>query len=178
VYTHGPLRDWSTDGAPVKDKHGELGIWDARAPADDAGDEDDSVNPEQRESGKYWRLQVHWPATSKSSISCIKFDPIDAHSVGYMPASSSIFLLTYHLPHRVRCTQARMTLQFARSPLPPGSRARCFQRKMYSLQAWTHPPQATRCGFRTSRDGLRISISERTGRNEELISYRCRRSAV
>ncbi|KAF8478549.1 WD40 repeat-like protein [Russula ochroleuca] len=63
------------------DKHGQLGIWDPRAPVDDAGEEDNVVNSEQRESGKYWRLQVHWPATSRSSISCIKFDPIDAHNV-------------------------------------------------------------------------------------------------
>ncbi|KAH9981161.1 WD40-repeat-containing domain protein [Lactifluus volemus] len=61
------------------DKHGQLGIWDARAPLDEEGEED--VEPEQREAGKYWRLQVHWPSTSQSSISCIKFDPIDAHSV-------------------------------------------------------------------------------------------------
>jgi hypothetical protein len=65
----------------VKDKHGQLGIWDARAPVDDAEKEDHDVDPDQRESGKYWRLQVHWPATAQSSISCIKFDPIDAHSV-------------------------------------------------------------------------------------------------
>ncbi|KAH9079555.1 WD40 repeat-like protein [Lactarius deliciosus] len=37
------------------DKHGQLGLWDARAPAEEAG--------------KYWRLQVHWPATAQSSIS-------------------------------------------------------------------------------------------------------------
>lgn len=24
---------------------------------------------------------MHWPATSKSSISCIKFDPVDSHSL-------------------------------------------------------------------------------------------------
>ena len=63
----------------MKDKYGTLGIWDARAPMDEVEEED--VGPEQRETGKYWRLQVHWPATSQSSISCIKFDPIDAHSV-------------------------------------------------------------------------------------------------
>lgn len=66
-----------------EDKHGQLGIWDARAPQDDVENEDHGVDPDQRESGKYWRLQVHWPATSQSSISCIKFDPIDAHSVSH-----------------------------------------------------------------------------------------------
>ncbi|KAJ8584936.1 WD40 repeat-like protein [Rhizopogon salebrosus TDB-379] len=63
------------------DKHGRLGIWDARAPADEVADEDDDVSADNEGSGKYWRLQCHWPATSKSSISCIKFDPIDAHSL-------------------------------------------------------------------------------------------------
>ncbi|KDR81655.1 hypothetical protein GALMADRAFT_239741 [Galerina marginata CBS 339.88] len=63
------------------DKHGQLGIWDARAPPDEEADEDEDSAPENREGGKYWRLQVHWPATSKSSISSIKFDPIDSHNL-------------------------------------------------------------------------------------------------
>jgi hypothetical protein len=62
------------------DKHGQLGIWDARA-APDEGSDDDEREPNERESGRYWRLQVHWPATSKSSISSLKLDPVDAHSV-------------------------------------------------------------------------------------------------
>ena len=64
----------------LPDKHGELGIWDARAPPDEGDDECD-ISPENKEGGKYWRLQLHWPATSKSSISSIKLDPIDAHNV-------------------------------------------------------------------------------------------------
>ncbi|KAH9952172.1 WD40 repeat-like protein [Amylocystis lapponica] len=64
------------------DKHGQLGIWDARAPRDDVEDEDENDSSVQDgEGGKYWRLQLHWPATSKSSISAIKFDPINAHNV-------------------------------------------------------------------------------------------------
>ena len=64
------------------DKHGQLGIWDARAPVEEIADEDGDVTPDpDAEGGKYWRLQMHWPATSKSSISSIKFDPIDAFSV-------------------------------------------------------------------------------------------------
>jgi len=64
------------------DKHGELGIWDAQAPSDEVADADDEVSVVANEqSGKCWRLQLHWPATSKSSISSIKFDPIDSHSV-------------------------------------------------------------------------------------------------
>ncbi|KAI0636806.1 WD40 repeat-like protein [Trametes polyzona] len=64
------------------DKHGRLGIWDARAPVEEAADEDDDVTPvEDQEGGKYYRLQMHWPATSKSSISSVKFDPIDSHNV-------------------------------------------------------------------------------------------------
>ena len=66
----------------ILDKHGQLGIWDARAPADEVADEDEDVTtPEDSEGGKYWRLQLHWPATSKSSISTVKFDPIDSHNV-------------------------------------------------------------------------------------------------
>ncbi|KAI8998489.1 WD40 repeat-like protein [Trametes punicea] len=64
------------------DKHGQLGIWDARAPVEEVADEDgDVTSATDGEGGKYWRLQVHWPATSKSSISSIKFDPIDSFSV-------------------------------------------------------------------------------------------------
>ncbi|KAJ4475167.1 WD40-repeat-containing domain protein [Lentinula edodes] len=62
------------------DKHGQLGIWDARAPQDQI-DHDDESNADTQENGKYWRLQVHWPATSKSSISSVKLDPIDSHTV-------------------------------------------------------------------------------------------------
>jgi hypothetical protein len=57
------------------------------------GEEDDDVDPDQREAGRYWRLQVHWPATAQSSISCIKFDPIDAHSVS---RHQNYFLLLIH----------------------------------------------------------------------------------
>ncbi|PBK96921.1 WD40 repeat-like protein [Armillaria gallica] len=64
------------------DKHGQLGIWDAQAPPEDVADEDeDAVEDANKEGGKYWRLQVHWPATSKSSISCVKFNPVDYHTV-------------------------------------------------------------------------------------------------
>ncbi|KAG6845324.1 hypothetical protein H0H87_010781 [Tephrocybe sp. NHM501043] len=64
------------------DKHGQLGIWDARATPDEVGDEDDEpLANENAEGGVYWRLQVHWPATSKSSISSVKMDPINAHNV-------------------------------------------------------------------------------------------------
>ncbi|KAH8106752.1 WD40 repeat-like protein [Cristinia sonorae] len=62
------------------DKHGQLGIWDARAPSD-AVDDDHPKSKDTKEDGKYWRLQAHWPATSRSSISSVKFDPRDAHSV-------------------------------------------------------------------------------------------------
>jgi len=57
-----------------------------------------------REGGKYWRLQLHWPATAKSSISCVKFDPTDSHNV------CSIFLLKVgYWSDFIRSTQARMT---------------------------------------------------------------------
>ncbi|KAJ6547617.1 WD40-repeat-containing domain protein [Mycena capillaripes] len=64
------------------DKHGQLGIWDAQAPVEEVADEDGDVAPaDDQEGGKYWRLQLHWPATSKSSISCVKIDPIDTHNI-------------------------------------------------------------------------------------------------
>ncbi|KAJ7940584.1 WD40-repeat-containing domain protein, partial [Mycena leptocephala] len=64
------------------DKHGQLGIWDAQAATEEVADEDGDVAPvDDQEGGKYWRLQLHWPATSKSSISCVKIDPIDSHNI-------------------------------------------------------------------------------------------------
>ena len=48
---------------------------------DEEVDDDDEVPAENAEGGRYWQLQPHWPATAKSSISSIKFDPKDAHTV-------------------------------------------------------------------------------------------------
>lgn len=86
------MRDILADGRR-EDKHGQLGIWDARAPAEEE-DEEDEEDSDQREAGKYWRLQVHWPATAQSSISCIKFDPIDAHSVSRPNSFLLLFTVT------------------------------------------------------------------------------------
>ena len=98
----------------------------------------------------------------------------------YGQLNSSLVLTTCLLPltHHRRCIRVRMTLQFGRSRSPPGFRARCLRWKRFSSRVWTLPPQATSCGSRTPRDGSRISISERTSRNEELISSRTRRSGV
>ncbi|KAI0341807.1 WD40 repeat-like protein [Trametopsis cervina] len=63
------------------DKHGALGIWDPGAEPEVADDDDNSAPTGNEEGGKYWRMQLHWPATSSSSISAIKFDPVDSHSV-------------------------------------------------------------------------------------------------
>ncbi|GBE82037.1 WD40 repeat-like protein [Sparassis latifolia] len=64
------------------DKHGQLGIWDARAPQEEVADDaEDVTSSDNSEGGKYWRLQLHWPATAKSSISTVKFDPVDSHNV-------------------------------------------------------------------------------------------------
>ncbi|KAI0692398.1 WD40-repeat-containing domain protein [Cytidiella melzeri] len=63
------------------DKNGALGIWDARAAPDGFDDDDADTSTHDNEAGKYWRMQVHWPATAGSSISTVKFDPIDSHSV-------------------------------------------------------------------------------------------------
>lgn len=60
------------------DKSGTLGIWDARARPDDHEDDGDQASAE---GGQYWNLQPHWPRSSKSSISSIKINPQDAHSV-------------------------------------------------------------------------------------------------
>ncbi|EJD52938.1 WD40 repeat-like protein [Auricularia subglabra TFB-10046 SS5] len=62
------------------DKHGQLGVWDARAAPEEMMDDDGNVIVSE-EGGRYWRLQTHWPATSKSSISSIRFHPRDAHSL-------------------------------------------------------------------------------------------------
>ncbi|KAJ7852171.1 WD40-repeat-containing domain protein, partial [Mycena olivaceomarginata] len=64
------------------DKHGQLGIWDARAPVDEVADEDgDVASADGQGGGRYWRLQLHWPETLHASISCVKIDPIDAHNI-------------------------------------------------------------------------------------------------
>ncbi|KAI9446323.1 WD40 repeat-like protein [Lactarius indigo] len=68
------------------DKHGQL--------AEEVGEEDDA-DSDQREAGKYWRLQVHWPANAQSSISCVKFDPIDAHSVYTSAYDSTVRSLSF-----------------------------------------------------------------------------------
>ena len=67
----------------VGDKHGQLGIWDALASPDEP-EEDEDADTNVSEGGKYWRLQPHWPKTSRSSISCIKFNPVDSHSVSLL----------------------------------------------------------------------------------------------
>ncbi|KAN0076783.1 WD40-repeat-containing domain protein [Tylopilus felleus] len=60
------------------DKHGQLGIWDARASSEEVADEDEEITANES-GGKYWRLQQHWPATAKSSLSSVRIDPIDSH---------------------------------------------------------------------------------------------------
>ncbi|KAF8077901.1 WD40-repeat-containing domain protein [Lyophyllum atratum] len=78
------------------DKHGQLGIWDAQAPPDEVVDEDaETVTDTDGERGKYWRLQAHWPATSKSSISSVKFDPVNAHNVYTSSYDGSIRSLSF-----------------------------------------------------------------------------------
>ena len=78
------------------DKEGAIGIWDARAPSDENDDDDEAVANEDREGGKYWRIQLHWPANAKSSVSSIKIDPIDSHNVRsllqFSPAPCSLCL--------------------------------------------------------------------------------------
>ncbi|KAG8924185.1 hypothetical protein FRC00_005404 [Tulasnella sp. 408] len=61
------------------DKYGTMGIWDPLARGEEIVDEDGEV--EVTEGGQHWTLQIHWPQTSKTSISGMKFDPTDAHNV-------------------------------------------------------------------------------------------------
>ncbi|KAJ7685238.1 WD40-repeat-containing domain protein [Mycena polygramma] len=82
VYSAAYHPDVTKDLIFFGDKHGQLGIWDAQAPVEEVADEDGDVAPTgDQEGGKYWSLQLHWPATSKSSISCVKIDPTDAHNI-------------------------------------------------------------------------------------------------
>ncbi|CAE6498359.1 unnamed protein product [Rhizoctonia solani] len=60
------------------DKVGTVGIWDARATVDDHEGDDEKPSAED---GQYWSLQPHWPRASKSSISSIRINPRDAHSI-------------------------------------------------------------------------------------------------
>ncbi|KAG5650769.1 hypothetical protein H0H81_011108 [Sphagnurus paluster] len=77
-------------------KHGQLGIWDARASTAEVADEDgEIIHDPDAEGGSYWRLQAHWPATSKSSISGVKFDPLNAHNVFTSSYDCSIRSLSF-----------------------------------------------------------------------------------
>lgn len=72
----------SKDVIFIGDKHGRLGIWEPLAVPDEVVDEDGEAVV--TEGGRHWALQPHWPSTSKSSVSGVKLDPIDAHSVSYI----------------------------------------------------------------------------------------------
>ncbi|KAG5728019.1 WD repeat-containing protein [Termitomyces sp. T112] len=96
VYSAAYHPEISKDLVFFGDKHGQLGIWDARAIPDEVPDEDGGAETnENGEGGKYWRLQVHWPATSKSSISTIKMDPVNAHSVYTSSYDCSVRCLSF-----------------------------------------------------------------------------------
>ncbi|KAE8271754.1 hypothetical protein A4X09_0g588 [Tilletia walkeri] len=62
------------------DKEGAIGIWEPWAATDDiatdAGDDADGVDS-SKASGKSWSLQAH----GKDSVTCLRFDPVDAQSV-------------------------------------------------------------------------------------------------
>ncbi|TFY73737.1 hypothetical protein EWM64_g10275, partial [Hericium alpestre] len=82
VYSAAYHPETSKDLIFFGDKHGELAIWDPRAqPEEETADDDDVKEVSNPEGGQFWRLQTHWPATAKSSISSIRFDPLDAHTV-------------------------------------------------------------------------------------------------
>jgi hypothetical protein len=53
---------------------------------------------------------MHWPATSKSSISCVKFDPVDAHSVGAGPLTvKAVFTTSQVYTSAYDCTIRHMS---------------------------------------------------------------------
>ncbi len=73
------LLDQTKDVIFFGDKTGCISVWDALAPPREIVDDDGEV--EVIQEGQGWRIQFHWPADSRSSVSALKFDPIDAHSV-------------------------------------------------------------------------------------------------
>ncbi|KAG8853385.1 hypothetical protein FRB96_008175 [Tulasnella sp. 330] len=79
VYSMAYHPETSKDVVFVGDKRGGLGIWEPLAVPEEVADEDDDTVI--TEGGRHWLLQPHWPSTSKSSVSGIKVDPIDAHSI-------------------------------------------------------------------------------------------------
>ncbi|KAF8636726.1 hypothetical protein AX17_003529 [Amanita inopinata Kibby_2008] len=101
------------------DKHGQLGIWDARAPPEESVDEDgDIVASDNKEAGRYWRLQMHWPATSKSSISCIKFDPVNSHKLYTSSYDCTLRCLSFTtgISHEVYSTNERLICSIDLNP--------------------------------------------------------------
>lgn len=125
------------------DKHGQLGIWDPRAPVDEVGD--DETDSEVQEGGKYWRLQVHWPATSRSSISCIRFDPTNCHS-----ASRPSLILGRSRLTKLSCRrsiQALTTAQFGASQWALESPGRSSPQGTFSLILLTSTLPGMSCGF-------------------------------
>ena len=126
------------------DKHGQLGIWDPRAPADEVGDEE--TDPDVQEGGKYWRLQVHWPATSRSSISCIRFDPTNSNSASRPSYTlGCCFWLTKLSCYR--STQAPMTARFGASQWALESPERYSPQGTSSSIPSILTPRGVSCGF-------------------------------
>lgn len=88
------------------DKHGQLGIWDALAPPE-INDDDEEDEVDDAEGGKYYRLQPHWPKSSKSSISCVKFSPNDRLNVSHLDAFPRMFKANRW---RIDCSIVRFSL--------------------------------------------------------------------
>ncbi|KAG9001621.1 hypothetical protein FRB93_012047 [Tulasnella sp. JGI-2019a] len=79
VYSMAYHPETSKDVVFIGDKHGKLGVWEPFAIPEETVDEDGETVT--TEGGRHWTLQPHWPSTSKSSVSAMKVDPIDAHSI-------------------------------------------------------------------------------------------------
>jgi len=163
----------STDSADSRtDKHGQLGIWDPKAPPDEVGD-DEEADPEVEEGGKYWRLQVHWPATSRSSISCVRFDPTNSHSASrpihtlYRP---QLTRLSYY-----RSTRALMTARFGASQWALESAKRSSPRGMFSSIPLTLTPRGLSCGFPMLQEGSHTLIREWTDPRPSGMVFQGRR---
>ncbi|PSR94077.1 hypothetical protein PHLCEN_2v4505 [Hermanssonia centrifuga] len=176
VYSAAYHPDRTKDLIFFGDKHGQLGIWDARAPSDEAdnGDDEESSKRDDAESGKYWRLQLHWPATSKSSISTIKFDPIDSHSVSSSFALRAKGEISKQRPYRY--SQVRTIAQFAVYPSLPECPEKYTPTRTLSYLRSTFHPTEMRCGYQTLPEGSRTSICEKTNRKRDGISSLNRRS--
>ncbi|KLO13552.1 WD40 repeat-like protein [Schizopora paradoxa] len=98
IYSSAYHPDKSKDLIFFGDKHGRLLIWNALAPQEEVTDEDGQVIPQSSTGGgKSYKIEPHFPVSSKSSLSCIKFDSINSYNVFTSSYDSSIRRLPFDL---------------------------------------------------------------------------------